>query len=67
MKKRGAWFGTAGETIAWFRQRRSAKFENTDAGAEAIRVRTSGHSEELPGLDLKIVDGSLQPAMASRG
>ncbi len=67
MEKRGAWFGTAGQTVAWFRQRRSAEFENASAGAEAIRVRTSGRPGELPGLDFKIVNGSLQPAMASRG
>lgn len=68
MKKRGAWFGTAGETVAWFRLRRSAEFGNPGAGPEAIRVRTSGVGEgDLPGLDLKIVYGSEQPAMASRG
>jgi len=67
MKERGAWFGTAGETVAWFRQRRSAKFENAGAGPEAIRVRASAPAGKLPGLDLKIVNGSLQPAMASRG
>lgn len=67
MKKRGAWFGTAGETVAWFRRRRSAAFEDADRGAEAIRVKTPGDSgQELPGLDLKIVSGSLQPAMADR-
>lgn len=68
MKKRNAWFGTAGDTVAWFRHRRSAKFENPDAGAETIRVTTSGQSRaELPELGLRIVYGSHQPAMASRG
>ncbi|MGB7134427.1 MAG: hypothetical protein WBD46_04025 [Acidobacteriaceae bacterium] len=67
MRKRGAWFGTAGEVVAWFRQRRAARFEGPGTSTESIQVQTSEATDvELPGLDLRTVYGNQQPAMACR-
>jgi peptidoglycan/xylan/chitin deacetylase (PgdA/CDA1 family) len=55
LAKRGAWFGPAGQTVAWFRKRRSAVFEmdGTYPGAGRVRV-TAEQAGNLPGLCLRI-------------
>ena len=54
MKRRGAWFATAGEAVAWFRKRRSAAFETDPAIPGASRVALpAGESASLPGLRLR--------------
>lgn len=64
LRKRGAWFGTAADTVAWFRQRRSAEFERADGAAESVGIRTAAETHSgLPALDLRIVPGSRNPAL----
>ncbi len=55
LKVRGAWFAPAGQTVAWFRKRRSAVFETDEMGPGAARVRVAPQrGENLPGLRLRI-------------
>lgn len=55
LKKRGAWFATAGQATAWFRKRRSAKFPSDCSSQSPARAMVSADSEEsLPGLRLRI-------------
>ena len=55
LKRRGAWFSTAGEAVSWFRKRRAVVFE-TDCGSPAgVRVNVTGFlSESLPGFRLRV-------------
>jgi hypothetical protein len=39
LQERGAWFGAAGQVVQWFRQRRSAVFEEYSIGENALRLR----------------------------
>jgi peptidoglycan/xylan/chitin deacetylase (PgdA/CDA1 family) len=61
LRKRGAWFGTAAETVAWFRKRRSARFENCEGDAVRLAVRPAEaggtSSDGLPELSLKVTAG----------
>ena len=51
-KKNGAWFATAGQAVAWFRQRRDVAF---DRGANGIKIRTAtGVDKNLPGLRVRV-------------
>jgi len=55
MKKRGPWFATAGEAVAWFRMRRSARFVNSGKDGEATQVQCAADAgAELPGLMVRI-------------
>jgi peptidoglycan/xylan/chitin deacetylase (PgdA/CDA1 family) len=55
LKSRGAWLATAGETVSWFRKRRSAAFGNAGDPANAPDVKTAVDSgENLPGLCLQV-------------
>ena len=47
LKRRGAWFATAGQAVAWFRKRRSVVFEEAASGAGDL-------GDGLPGLKLRI-------------
>lgn len=47
LKRRGAWFATAGQAVAWFRKRRSVVFEEDASGA-------GDSGDGLPGLKLRI-------------
>jgi hypothetical protein len=50
LKNRGAWFATAGQTVAWFRKRRSASFE-FDRQSDVLVVKdTFGRDPQLPAL-----------------
>jgi hypothetical protein len=68
LKRRGAWFATAAQTVAWFRKRRSAVFENVRWETEPPRVRLPlGKSENLPDLQLRVHnrERSAQEAIAN--
>ena len=56
LKRRGAWFPTAGRAVAWFRKRRSAVIENVAWEGKALRVKASVDSgaDNLPGLIIRI-------------
>jgi hypothetical protein len=51
LTRRGAWFATASQAVAWFRKRRSATFHEIDRGSGAMRVivsdETGGNSPAL--------------------
>jgi hypothetical protein len=55
MKKRGAWFATASQAVAWSKNRRAATFE-VDANEPAgVRARLSSDTaDHLPGLRLRV-------------
>jgi hypothetical protein len=55
VKKRRAWFATASQTVAWFKMRRSTRFETTNGPAESVRVSVpAGQPPGLPGLRLRL-------------
>ena len=55
LKERGAWFATAGQATAWFRKRRSARFNSDCNSASHASALISIDSEEsVPGLRLRI-------------
>jgi hypothetical protein len=55
LKKRGAWFATAGQATAWFRKRRSAKFNPDCNGASrACDMVSIDFEESVPGLRLRV-------------
>lgn len=69
LKARKAWFGTAGQVVAWFRQRREVTFQSMRAedGTRRIRLCGSGrpvmpplrvriHSAGGPGAGVRTVD-----------
>lgn len=58
MRKRGAWFGTAEDVIAWFRRRRSVGFETH---AETIEVSQG----DAPGLQHWVHRGSQSAEMSA--
>ena len=55
LKGRGAWFPTAAQAVAWFRKRRSARFEGTRCDGRTVSVRCSvGADDALPALRLRV-------------
>lgn len=53
LKKRGAWFATASQAVAWFRKRRSVIFEEIEQGV--VRAKASVPSnDDLPSLQFRI-------------
>jgi hypothetical protein len=56
LRKRRAWFATAGDAIAWFRKRRETVFESVsaEAGAAQLRVAPNPKNRALPGLKLRV-------------
>lgn len=50
LKERGAWMPTAQDAVAWFRARRSARFEIEEG---AVRIAIEG-DERLPGFRLRV-------------
>jgi hypothetical protein len=55
LSAKNPWFATARQTVAWFRQRRAATFENgaDDAGRVKINLPPAG-DDRLPGLRVRI-------------
>ena len=67
LQRRGAWFATAGQAVAWFQKRRSASFENNSEELETIRVNVPTDREDsLPGLRLRIHKPRENGAFARR-
>lgn len=63
LKRRGAWFATAGQTVSWFRLRRSATFEIDSSDPETVSVKVpSNQGDNLPGLRLRTFKADLQSA-----
>jgi hypothetical protein len=59
LKARGAWLATAGQTVAWFRKRRAAVFENVNWDAGVLRAQIGVEAaDNLPSLQLRVHDGS---------
>lgn len=55
LRRRGAWFATAGQAVSWFRKRRAAVFEADCEKPGKVGVNVRGSlSESLPGLRLRI-------------
>ena len=54
LERRGAWFATAGQAVAWFRKRRAATFEiESRTGKVGARVAVD-HARNLPALRLRV-------------
>jgi hypothetical protein len=63
LKRRNAWFATAGQAVSWFRKRRAATFEMDGTEPGAVRANVAvDRGENLPGLRLRI-----HPARELRG
>jgi hypothetical protein len=56
LKSRGAWFATASQAVAWFRQRRSVVFEHTRPESGAITATRSADAGQrpLPALRVRV-------------
>ena len=52
MEQRKAWFATAAQCVAWFRQRRAAAFETLPDGG--ITVKSPALDEGLPALRVRV-------------
>jgi hypothetical protein len=46
LKASGTWFGTAGQVVGWFRQRRSVRFVRNDSEGR-VKTRLIYHGEEI--------------------
>jgi hypothetical protein len=65
LESKGAWFATAAETVAWFRKRRSARFENAGCEPDVPHVKIAGDAgDNLPALHLQVHE-ARQPTQAS--
>ena len=57
LKTKGAWFGTAAETVSWFRKRRSATFEETGSESDLPHIKKAAVVDErLPDLCLRVLN-----------
>lgn len=57
MEKRGAWFASASQAVAWFRMRRSVQFESVGQGKGVAGFKiTMDRKHDLPDLQLRIYD-----------
>jgi peptidoglycan/xylan/chitin deacetylase (PgdA/CDA1 family) len=66
LKRQGAWFATATQAVAWFRKRRSASIEQTDAAE--LEVGGNQCNDNLPGLRVQLHNpGALQPDRSQHG
>jgi hypothetical protein len=58
LRSRGAWFATASETVAWFRNRRSTTFNNSDSESAEVTMNGVGDvPANMPNLQLRIHHG----------
>lgn len=63
VRRRGAWFATAAQTVAWFRLRRSATIEAVREGSQGLRVRAqlTELDSDLPHLRIRVHKPHLPP------
>jgi len=55
LKHRNAWFATAGQATAWFRKRRSVRFQSEGIAPGAVKARVGvDQRDNLPALRLRI-------------
>jgi hypothetical protein len=55
LRRRGAWFATAGQVTSWFQMRRSVIFEVDTASPNGVRAKAMAVSrKQLPGLRLRL-------------
>jgi hypothetical protein len=55
LKRRGAWFPTAAQAVAWFRKRRAASIESVSFDGRCFRIRASMNRQTAgPGLRLRV-------------
>jgi len=54
MERRGAWFSTASQVVAWFRKRRSAVFEDESLESGHVRVNAPNGRDDLPDLQVRV-------------
>ncbi len=55
LKRRDAWFLTAAQAVAWFRRRRSARFESVRQEDGSVHVRVSADGAgDAPGLTVRV-------------
>jgi hypothetical protein len=55
LKRHRPWFATASQAVAWFRKRRSVRFEDVLVGPDAVRVKAAASADKrLPGLRLRV-------------
>jgi hypothetical protein len=61
LKSRGAWFATASQVAAWFRQRRSVVFENTRSESGTIKGMRSDNADQnrLPALQVRVHNAGM--------
>jgi hypothetical protein len=66
LKSRGCWFGTAAQTVGWFRKRREVSFERSaETGAFPVQLRYDGE-EIQPPLRIRFYQSvSAEPQTAS--
>lgn len=58
LESKGAWFATASQAVAWFRKRRSARFEVASGERHGVRVRMDDDAgANLPDLQLRVHNG----------
>ncbi len=58
LESKGAWFATASQAVAWFRKRRSARFEIADGERHGVRVKMEEDAgANLPDLQLRVHNG----------
>jgi len=68
LKSRGAWFSTAGQTVCWFRKRRSAAFETDSIGPGTVRAKVAVEpGDDLPGLRLRIHNPRKRTGIRTHG
>ncbi|HYM74945.1 MAG TPA: hypothetical protein VE377_03115 [Candidatus Dormibacteraeota bacterium] len=68
LKARGAWLTTAGEAVAWFRKRRSARFEDVSWDATSLRAKIAVEpGDDMPSLQLLVNEGREQHQVALIG
>ncbi|MBA2525507.1 MAG: hypothetical protein H0V18_06940 [Pyrinomonadaceae bacterium] len=62
LRAKGAWFGTAAETVSWFRKRRSSHIESVicEGGTVRVKVSVGADSKGLPGLRVRIHNAPVQ-------
>ncbi|HLW53541.1 MAG TPA: hypothetical protein VKW06_11925 [Candidatus Angelobacter sp.] len=58
LRSNGAWFATAAQAVAWFRKRRSAKFEDSSSKSGLpLPAAATAADEKLPALQLRVHHG----------